>query len=517
MKVTKVAINKIYPIVEKSLQKNTPAYKKNVQEFIKDRSKDLYDIVPVRRIPFGSEDIDSFFKAMKIDKNEITQCLSETYYWNMNFNPRAAKDEFTMTMMMVIRYFLLKNKQTDAEISTIYLAFSGKFYPSIHSQKFKIPPEKYRHIMEYVLNNVLTQETYYWNMNFNPRAAKDEFTMTMMMVIRYFLLKNKQTDAEISTIYLAFSGKFYPSIHSQKFKIPPEKYRHIMEYVLNNVLTQKYDLKREGSVFGAVRSICKTWLRTYTPKFKNPDDEDVADMIQQLHGRIKSFLGNIAAAYYDTYEKRDTYFAYASDSNDQDSFRIADNDSLLAERCVENAMNWITTKQVDYKLCKWASDKNVKVDEIKSIIESIQEDSDNLILIREMMQLIIADYFSISICKWASDKNVKVDEIKSIIESIQEDSDNLILIREMMQLIIADYFSISKTKDVTSYEFINKSIVAKPNSKNKYVIRQKEIIEYFLDENSPAYRKRKSRPDTKSSYYKSILTYYVLVINESNK
>lgn len=389
MKVTKVAVNKIYPIVEKSLQKNTQAYKKNVQEFIKNRSNDLYDIVPVRRIPFGSEDIDSFFKAMKIDKNEITQCLSETYYWNMNFN---------------------------------------------------------------------------------PRAAKDEFTMTMMMVIRYFLLKNKQTDAEISTIYLAFSGKFYPSIHSQKFKIPPEKYRHIMEYVLNNVLTQKYDLKREGSVFGAVRSICKTWLRTYTPKFKNPDDEDVADMIQQLHGRIKSFLGNIAAAYYDTYEKRDSYFAYASDSNDQDSFRIADNDSLLAERCVENAMNWITTKQVDYKLCKWASDKNVKV-----------------------------------------------DEIKSIIESIQEDSDNLILIREMMQLIIADYFSTSKNKDVTSYEFINKSIVAKPNSKNKYVIRQKEIIEYFLDENSPAYRKRKSRPDTKSSYYKSILTYYVLVINESNK
>lgn len=389
MKVTKVAVNKIYPIIEKSLQKNTPAYKKNVQEFIKNRSNDLYDIVPVRRIPFGSEDIDSFFKAMKIDKNEITQCLSETYYWNMNFN---------------------------------------------------------------------------------PRAAKDEFTMTMMMVIRYFLLKNKQTDAEISTIYLAFSGKFYPSIHSQKFKIPPEKYRHIMEYVLNNVLTQKYDLKREGSVFGAVRSICKTWLRTYTPKFKNPDDEDVADMIQQLHGRIKSFLGNIAAAYYDTYEKRDSYFAYASDSNDQDSFRIADNDSLLSERCVENAMNWITTKQVDYKLCKWASDKNIKV-----------------------------------------------DEIKSIIESIQEDSDNLLLIREMMQLIIADYFSISKTKDVTSYEFINKSIVAKPNSKNKYVIRQKEIIEYFLDENSPAYRKRKSRPDTKSSYYKSILTYYVLVINESNK
>ena len=307
-------------------------------------------------------------------------------------------------------------------------------------------------------------------MNFNPRAAKDEFTMTQMMVIRYYILKNKSTDAELAAIYLAFSGKFYPSIHSQKFKIPPEKYRHIMEYTLNNVLTMKYDLKREGSVFGAVRSICRTWLNTYKSKFKDPDDEDVADMIQQLHGRIKSFLGNIASAYYETYEKRDVYFTYSSDSNDQDTYRIADSDSLLAERCVENAMNYITSHQVDYRLCRYSHDSNVST-----------------------------------------------DEIKSIIESIQEDRDNLILLREFMQLMVVDYFENSKEKDVTSYEFVNKSIVPKPNSKNKNVIRQKEIVEEFLNENSPGYRKRKSRAATKSSYNKAITTYYVLIINQANK
>lgn len=213
-----------------------------------------------------------------------------------------------------------------------------------------------------------------------------------------------------------------------------------------------------------------TWLNTYKSKFKDPDDEDVADMIQQLHGRIKSFLGNIASAYYDAYAKKDVWFTYSSDSNDQDSYRIADSDSLLAERCVENAMNVVTSRQVNYRLCRLSSDKNVKT-----------------------------------------------DEIKSIIESIQEDPDNLPLIRELYQLVVAEYFATSKEKDVSSYDFIAKTIVAKPNSKNKNIIRQKQIIEDFLNENSPAYRKRKSRDATRSSYHRSILTYYVLIMNEANK
>ena len=388
-KVTRVIVGQIYPVVEKAMSRNQSAYKKNIQDFIKARSADLYDTVPIRRIPFGSNDIDSYFKSLKINKADITSALSNTYYWNMNFN---------------------------------------------------------------------------------PRAAKDEFTVCQMMVIRYYIMKSRMTDAELASIYLAFSGKFYPSIHSQKFKIPPEKYRHIMEYVLNNVMTMKYDLKREGSVFGAVRSVCKTWLNTYKSKFKNPDDEDVADMIQQLHGRIKSFLGNIASAYYETYEKRDVYFTYASDSNEQDTYRIADSDSLLAERCVENAMSYITSHQVDYKLCRYSHDSNVST-----------------------------------------------DEIKSIIESIQGDRDNLILLREFMQLLVVDYFETTKEKDVTSYKFVTSSIVPKPNSKNKSVIRQKEIIEEFLNENSPGYRKRRSRAATKSSYHKAIITYYALIINQANK
>ena len=388
MKVTKVAVKDIYPIVATAMDKRKAQYKKNIENYIKSRADKLYDTVPISRLPFGAEDVNDYFRALNIKPQEITACLKNTYYWNMNFN---------------------------------------------------------------------------------PRAAKDEFTMTQMMVIRYFILKNDNANAEISSVYLAFSGKFYPSIHSQKFKIPPEKYRYVMEYILNNILTNKYDLKREGSVFGAVRSICRTWLNTYADKFKDPDDEDVADMIQQLHGRIKSFLGNIATVFYDTYQKNDLYFTYGSDSAEEADYRIADNDSLIAERAVEKAINWVTSKGVDYRLCKMACDKNIKV-----------------------------------------------DELSSIIESIQEDKENLPIIREFMQLLVVEYFANSNEKDVTSYSFLAKCVIAKPNTKNKNIIRQKEIVEDWLNENSPAYRKKKSRA-TRSSYCKAVLIYYTLVIMEANK
>ena len=312
--------------------------------------------------------------------------------------------------------------------------------------------------------------TYYWKIqSFNPRAAKDELTIAAMMCIRYFILKGDQKNAELSAIYLAFSGKFYPSIHYNKWKIPPSENRHVMDYVVNNMLTQKYDLKREGSVFGAIRSLCRTWLETYKDKFQNPDDEDIKDIIQQLHGRIKSMLGNIASLFYEAYEKGN-YLSFDSDSEDEETYRVADSNSLLIERYVENAMNYINTNAVDYR-----------------------------------------------ICKMASDSNVKVDEVKSIIEGIQDDNENIPLIKELLRILISEYIVTTNDTDVVSYKFVTWAISSKPNSKNKNIIRQKEIIEHWLDETSPQYRKRKSRAATKSSYYKSVLFYYALMINKSNK
>ena len=155
---------------------------------------------------------------------------------------------------------------------------------------------------------------------------------------------------------------------------------------------------------------------------------------------------------------------------DQDEFRLTQNDSTKIESVTTRAMTFITTHDVDYRLCKMCSDSNIKTEEVKSIIESIVKNTDN------------------------------IDTVK-----------------ELCSLIVTNFFKVSKNKDVRDIDFISYSIKAKPNTKDKDVLRQSEIIETFLTENSVAYNRRKSREATKNSYNRAILTYFVLVINQSNK
>lgn len=318
------------------------------------------------------------------------------------------------------------------------------------------------------VENIISQ-TYYADIaSFNPAAAKDPFTILQLTIVRYFFLKKDSKNLDISLTYLSFSGKFYPSIHSGSFPYLPA--RHIMEYVVNNMMSNKYDLVTKGSVLGAVKSISNTWLETYDDRLKDYDDEDVVYLIQQLHNRIKSFMKNVATLYYKANEDGDIYLTYDSDNLSDDNYRLADNDSLKMERIIENATNYINNNTVDFIACKRSSDNNVKTDEVKSIIESIVSNPEN------------------------------VDEIK-----------------ELIRCIVTAYFKDGKEKDVKNIEFISFSIAAKPNTKDPLVLRQKEIISQWLETNSVNYKRRKSRLATQISYNKCILQYFVLIIHQANK
>ena len=309
-------------------------------------------------------------------------------------------------------------------------------------------------------------ETYYSKIsNFNPKAALHAFTVTQLCVVRYFTLKNKDKERDISALVLSFSGKFYLSLHYRSYPtVVPA--RHVMEYVVNNQLSQKYDLASTGSVAGAVKSIDKTWLTTYKTKFKDFDDEDVVYLIQQLHSRIGSFMKNIAEEYYKAYEDKDSYMAYSSDSFDQDDFHLADNDSLKIEKLAESVMSYITSNGVDYK-----------------------------------------------ICKACSDDNILPNEAKAVIESIVNNRDNILTMKELISLMLTTYFTSSPNKDATDIGFITYTVAPKPNAKQKEIVRQKEIIEDFLCESGTAYMRRRSRIATRNSYERCVRMYFALTIH----
>lgn len=321
---------------------------------------------------------------------------------------------------------------------------------------------------------------YFWEMkDFNPRAAKDEFTEAVFMCIRYFL-KQKGPAAERNaltmSLYLAFSGKFYPSIHYGLWPVsPPSEHRDVMEYVINIQLSNKYDIKKYNSVRGAVTNLVNTWMNYYKDKIIDGTDFDMKDVIGQLHGRIKSFLRNIAEEYYEAY-KSGKSMRYLSSNMDNDSgtYRIADSVSQKAERQVEKSVLFITQHNADMSIAAMCADSNVDKFEVHRLAEAIQKDPQNLNLIRELIELTIHEYY-------AKDDGPKMAD-----------------------------------RDVTNIDFISWAITPKPNTKNPHLLRIKEITKTLLEKYSERFRKSK-RPDTINSYYKSITKYFVLLINKANK
>lgn len=392
---TAAYLKKLYPKVEAVLK--TPsgrkAYKKCVSEFIQQRSANLYDTLPCARILFGEQDAQELFKAMGIQKSEVTEVILQTYYGNEpNFSPKAAKDEFTVLMICIIRYFMMNHMPNETELATIHLSFSGKFYPSLHYRS--------------------------WN-----------------------------------TVVPA---------------------RHIMEYVVNNTLSVKYDIVSEGSVLGAIRKIGNTWSSTYRSRFQKFQDEDVVYIIQQLYSRIGSFMKNIATAYYDAWEKRDDlYIAYASDSLEEDNYHLADSDSLRINKIVEKTINYLTANGTDFALCRACSDVNITTKELKSIMDSLLSDPESTVKIKELLMLMVVSYFV-----YGNPKN---------------------------KITIIDP------------KFVTYTIAPKPNAKQQELIRMQELVTELLSENSPAYIRRKSRIATKNSFEKALKMYFALSVINANK
>ena len=120
-----VILNNVYPMIAANLDKNKSKYKLVVSRFIEKRSESLYDTAPCDRIFFNQNDKDDFYKTMNIDTNKIISEIQKTEYYDIKrFAEDMSKDEFTIAVLCIIRYFYLKNDKRNLELSIIYLAFS---------------------------------------------------------------------------------------------------------------------------------------------------------------------------------------------------------------------------------------------------------------------------------------------------------------------------------------------------------------------------------------------------------
>ena len=379
---------KLYPLVEKALQKNDAKFKANIKKYFQDRHEQLFAIAPYDRIFFNQVDIDNLYKSLGMNEQEVLAILKQVYFWDQPYNPQCAKEPYVETLMCAIRYYLKKNDKKSAYLACTYMAFTGKFYASVHGAAF-------------------------------PTVA-------------------------------------------------PIKYKSVMDYVVNNMLSDKFDLKKYGTVFGAIEAMCKTFIDTYEKQIKaaNILDDEFGKLIQQLRTREMSFMMNIQSLYMEAYENK-YYLNYESENEDPDDFKLPGNDSATALRLTEQTMNYLTST-----------------------------------------------YVSLDMCNKCKDANVKALEIKDIMEAILGDKNNLPQVRRLVNIMICNFMVNNPGKKVGSIEFVAFTTKPKPNTKSAVEMEQKQIILKWLDENSPNYRRRKSREATANSYIKSVTMYFALTINK---
>ena len=388
---TTVIVDKLYPLVAKSMATNSNKVKQAVQKFFQENSEQIYDIAPFDNILYTKTDIDNLLKAIGITEEQVCDIMKDCFYWDIPYNPQAAKEPYVLVSICIMKYYLIQGKDKDAEMMGVYLAFSGKFYASI------------------------------------------------------------------------FAGVAFP-------KAPPSKYRAVMEYVVNNMLTNKFILKEKGTMFAAVQSLVQTWINFYKSDLKGKQtDEEIGKMIQQLRDRVKSFLMNIAKQYNKAYEEK-LYLNYETQNETQEEFRLTDNDSLKATRYTEATVSYIMTHAV-----------------------------------------------SLEICQKCKDDNVSATEIKAIMEAICGNKSNINEIYRVVNILICDFTRSYPDKSVGSVDFIAHSIKPKPNTKDKYIIELQDIIIKWLTDNSVNYRRRRKRPATDASYRRSVTLYITLIICKATK
>jgi hypothetical protein len=114
---------------------------------------------------------------------------------------------------------------------------------------------------------------------------------------------------------------------------------------------------------------------------------------------------------------------------------------------------------------------------------------------------ITSNYVSIDICNSCQDRNVKALEIKQIIENLLNDSKMLPQIKRIINLLICDFKATHRNEKIASINFLDYTITAKPNTKNKYLLEIKSTIVGWLEQYSEKYKVRsRRRPDRKLAF-----------------
>lgn len=297
--------------------------------------------------------------------------------------------------------------------------------------------------------------------------ANNPFYVLCILIMRYFLNKNKKDYFEAITVYLNYV--FYTSAHKNSFRYLPNK--ECMDYTINN-LSNRFIIKQTGSIYGMIRQTAMNAVdNRFNEELLRCSDLDINNILSALDTRISSNVIYIAKKFYENHASG-KYMFHSEDNEDENDFYLADNVSFQIDRLTEAIVTSIITEGFDQNSC-----------------------------IRR----------SISLNSGASAKKLE-PMINTIIEKDIES------IRTIISYILVMYIHRSTSnsiKDVKNIKFISEMLqIYKSNSNDELLLKIKEKLEYWINITADKYGKNFiSRGKTSLDTYKrAIYTCIILKI-----
>lgn len=178
------------------------------------------------------------------------------------------------------------------------------------------------------------------------------------LISRYFLVNRDDKNLMLTTSFMTFV------MYAMRFKhfFPYNPIENVMGYTISN-LSNRFDIKKEGSVYATYINTTKTCLNNHNTGLKRLDDRDYVLFVNDLHSRIGKKLREIANEYYKNY-KEGNYLNVDQDYEDDDTIMESDNVSFLIARIVSKNMSRFETSGIYYKGIKLAAEYN-KISELE--------------------------------------------------------------------------------------------------------------------------------------------------------
>lgn len=293
------------------------------------------------------------------------------------------------------------------------------------------------------------------------QIMNEPLNIAFVLAIKYFNDNKMKNEMEMTLIY--YSCYFYSSLFYMFFPYAPNE--NIMNYTINN-LSNKYKIKKLGSLFRCLEDTVKISHNKYDTKLDKASDEDLAQYILCLKTRVNEFIKNIANEFYKN-EKEKKYINFEDDDLSEDNYHIADNNSFAIQRITDKVLLNLTQNGPDMRFVKAAANMNqISVSVFRNAILNIMEKSPNEI--RELINLILQVYLF-------DDKN-SVDEIRS----------NKFIVHAI-------------------------DLYKKSNTNDELVLKIKQILDEWLRENSDNYAKTQ-RKATLTNFRRALYYFFIFTI-----